>query len=268
MAAMIWDAVAGAFKDAPTPLIYDASAQTYKDSTGLVHDESAQAWEERWGGVTAYVYGAALETITIKQNGVTVGQIGTDANGKSTEQIRLACGTYDLTGSVSGWTETQTVDRNTERFRAMPEGALYWYGNECNWLTGGWEYQYHRDDIAQFEKKANCLYITSNMKNSIPYVSTKKLINLKSFGVLSGISTSNGITNGCYTVLSVETFVRNYNNYYITPDVCHIVNDSNKSEKILQTINFASDKQAYVKIYGNAQNNIKWDMYAYAIWLE
>lgn len=118
MAAMIWDAAVGAFKDA-TPLIRDEQAQAYKDSVGLVWNESARAWEERWGGVTAYVYGAALETITIKRNGVTVGQIGTDVNGKSTEQIRLACGTYDLTGSVSGWTETQTVDRNTERCRKV-----------------------------------------------------------------------------------------------------------------------------------------------------
>lgn len=121
-------------------MIWDEQARAYKDSVGLVWNESARAWEERWGGVTAYVYGAALETIAIKRNGVTVGQVSTDTNGKSTEQIRLACGTYDLTGSVSGWTETQTVDRNTERFRAMPEGALYWYGNECTDVTGGFRF--------------------------------------------------------------------------------------------------------------------------------
>ena len=51
MAVKIYDASAGAFKDAPTPQIYDASAQAYKDSTGLVYDTSKGAWEERWGNL-------------------------------------------------------------------------------------------------------------------------------------------------------------------------------------------------------------------------
>lgn len=158
MAVKIYDASAGAFKDAPTPQIYDASTQAYKESTGLVYDTSKGAWDERWGGVTAYVYGAALETITIKQNGVTVGKVSTDANGKSTEQIRLACGTYDLTGSVSGRTETQTVDRNTERFRAMPDSALYWYGNECIDVTGGIETYVYSSGTNKITKNINNIY--------------------------------------------------------------------------------------------------------------
>ena len=48
MAAKIYDASAGAFKDAPTPQIYDAGAQAYKDSAGLVYDTSKVAWDERW----------------------------------------------------------------------------------------------------------------------------------------------------------------------------------------------------------------------------
>lgn len=51
MAVKIYDASAGAFKDAPTPQIYDASSQAYKDSTGLVYDTSKGAWDERWGSV-------------------------------------------------------------------------------------------------------------------------------------------------------------------------------------------------------------------------
>lgn len=51
MAVKIYDASAGAFKDAPTPQIYDASTQAYKDSTGLVYDTSKGAWDERWGSV-------------------------------------------------------------------------------------------------------------------------------------------------------------------------------------------------------------------------
>lgn len=49
MAVQIYDSSAGAFKDAQTPQIYDASTQTYKDSVGLVYDSSNSAWDERWG---------------------------------------------------------------------------------------------------------------------------------------------------------------------------------------------------------------------------
>ncbi len=48
MAVKIYDSSAGAFKDAPTPQIYDVSTQAYKDSTGLVYDQSKEAWDERW----------------------------------------------------------------------------------------------------------------------------------------------------------------------------------------------------------------------------
>lgn len=51
MAVKIYDSSVGAFKDAPTPQIYDAGAQAYKDSTGLVYDASKGAWDERWGAV-------------------------------------------------------------------------------------------------------------------------------------------------------------------------------------------------------------------------
>lgn len=50
MSVKIYDASIGAFKDAPTPMIWDEQNQAYKDSTGLVWNESVQAWEERWGG--------------------------------------------------------------------------------------------------------------------------------------------------------------------------------------------------------------------------
>lgn len=48
MAVKIYDSSVGAFKDAPTPQIYDVGAQAYKDSTGLVYDTTKVAWDERW----------------------------------------------------------------------------------------------------------------------------------------------------------------------------------------------------------------------------
>ena len=43
MAVKIYDSSVGAFKDATTPQIYDAGAQAYKDSIGLVYDASKGA---------------------------------------------------------------------------------------------------------------------------------------------------------------------------------------------------------------------------------
>lgn len=51
MAVKIYDSIVGAFKDTPTPQIYDASSQAYKDSTGLAYDTRKGAWDERWSGL-------------------------------------------------------------------------------------------------------------------------------------------------------------------------------------------------------------------------
>lgn len=48
MAVKIYDSIVGAFKDAPTPQIYNAGAQAYNDSTGLVYDENKGAWYKLW----------------------------------------------------------------------------------------------------------------------------------------------------------------------------------------------------------------------------
>lgn len=139
MAALRWDEQAQAYTESETPLKYEPTVGAWTETTGLAWDPEAQAWTEKWGTqVSAYVYGAVSETITIRKDGIIVATVQTDSTGKSAEQITLSNGTYTLTGSVSGWTEEQTVNNSTTKFRAMPEGALYWYGNECTWFTGGW----------------------------------------------------------------------------------------------------------------------------------
>lgn len=56
MAVKIYDSSEGAFKDAPTPQIYDVSSQAYKESKGLVYDTSKGAWDERWGNRKLWLY--------------------------------------------------------------------------------------------------------------------------------------------------------------------------------------------------------------------
>lgn len=62
MAVKIYDTSMGAFKDEPIPQIYDASAQAYKDSTGLVYDQSKGAWDERWEDNKIYLYKNGIGT--------------------------------------------------------------------------------------------------------------------------------------------------------------------------------------------------------------
>lgn len=59
MSVKIYDSAIGAFRDADTPLIWDEASGAYKDSTGLVWNESMQAWEERWGSVKLVPFSSA-----------------------------------------------------------------------------------------------------------------------------------------------------------------------------------------------------------------
>lgn len=49
MAAMIWDEQSQAWKEAETPLVYDAASGALIDTAGMTFDAEAQAWEEAWG---------------------------------------------------------------------------------------------------------------------------------------------------------------------------------------------------------------------------
>lgn len=131
MAALRWDTESQAYVETnEVPKRYDHASGAWVETTGMAWDNESQAWTEKWNtGVSAYVYGAASETVTVKKNGIIVATVATNSSGCSNEKISLGYGTYTLTGSVSGWTEEQTVDKNTTKFRAMPEGALYWYGS-------------------------------------------------------------------------------------------------------------------------------------------
>ena len=183
MAAMIWDNESQAFKEADVPMKYDPTAESWTDTTGLAWDNEAQAWTERWGTkVSAYVYGAVSETITIRKNGIVVETVQTDSTGKSTDQITLSSGTYTLTGSVTGWTEEQTVDDSTDRYRAMPEGALYWYGNECIDITGGWVVG---DSNMGTAKGSNYLYYKTSGTQSMSRYYTNNMVRISNKVVAS-----------------------------------------------------------------------------------
>lgn len=84
MAVKIWDAQAKAFKDAEIPMVWDETSGAYKESTGLVYDESASAWNERWGNNKVYLYNQGGECTQITGGWVeprmSINDWGYDAN--------------------------------------------------------------------------------------------------------------------------------------------------------------------------------------------
>lgn len=85
---------------------------------------------------TFIVYGAASETVTFTGNGKTY-TIKTASNGVSSTSLEVITGTYTVTGSVSGYSGSQTITTSTTRVNAWPSNynIYYWYGYAPN---GGW----------------------------------------------------------------------------------------------------------------------------------
>ena len=88
-----------------------------------------------------------------------------DASGNTTKVIPW--GTFTFSDSVSGQSFKRTIDRDTTDLYVMPEGAIYWYGNECTWITGGWSIFLAKSQTANsfgtVTKKTNYFYINSKV---------------------------------------------------------------------------------------------------------
>lgn len=67
--------------------------------------------------------GAVGETLTFKQNGVTIATVTENT------EVTIKQGVYDVTGSTSNYTKQITI-KDAGEYKAYPDGALYWYGRE------------------------------------------------------------------------------------------------------------------------------------------
>ena len=266
MAALRWDEQAQAYVESTNvPMRYDVESGAWVETTGMAYNPDVGAWEEKWNtGVKAYVYGAALETVTIKKDGIIVATVDTDSTGQSAEQITLSKGTYTLTGSVSGHTEEQTVDENTEKFRAMPEGALYWYGNECMEITGGWEVPVYEEPLYQRYMTKNQNYINGNSSGSYIYIGlqTKNSVDFNSFSKVNVVSKSTTTYKFCFAASSM---------YYATSAARRDVRDfriSLDSDKITTELTKLSGTY-YAELYSSSSTkSLSINTNIYAIWLE
>jgi len=95
---------------------------------------------------TITVYSAASDTVSFTD--VTGAKtVTTNTSGQGSVSITFIPPSASITFTSSkaknpsnlsqAYSKTITIDSNTTAIYVMPNGALYWYGNICTWLTGG-----------------------------------------------------------------------------------------------------------------------------------
>lgn len=180
MSVKIYDASAGTFKDAPTPQIYDASTQAYKESKGLVYDTSKGAWDERWGSDRVWLYRNGNEYNPItggwtvdgwKVSSWSIGAIKSykDGNIALLSSSRFAiCGT----GTPIDLTEYSWLNYEVKDIKTFPEVGMWVLGNKS--YTNVATYQYvsssgsHRLDISSIKGNFYIAYTCSNYDSPLP----------------------------------------------------------------------------------------------------
>ena len=193
-------------------------ASTYVDSTVLNSDlwkqaiKASQYWTLVYASKTVTVYGAAAETITIDGY---YGSFTTGTDGSCSHVVPID--TITLTGSVSGQSFSRTVTSDTTDVYVMPEGlVLYWYGNECTDVTGGWVTPAYNGTPHQryATKNTNNLYFSIDGSYMFCGLITKNAIDFNKYTnavCLSDKNYSLGTGNG--------TLLFGSNKYYYTESI-------------------------------------------------
>ena len=203
MSAMIYDTTEQAFVEAETPMKFDQENQSWADTTGLAYNPEVDAWEEKWGNTKITLEGALEDSITVKDSSGNIVGVCTFDSGKTTGTISLTIpstgGTYTFTSSVSDdpaninskYSKTVTITPDTTNVKVMPDGlVLYWYGNECVDVTGGW----YVPDGYQGKKYTN--YFESGTEAGLGRsvsgaMFVNKMININGKTVIHGIHEAN-----------------------------------------------------------------------------
>ena len=131
------------------------------------------------------IHAGAYETIAMSFTNRTI-----TTNSDGNVNYPIPNGTYTFTGSVSGQSFTRTITSDTTDVWAMPEGALYWYGN---YIIPFETTAYHMDNQNDYEEGylqnptindgSNMLTITQNNsnKNVVGQYFTKDVINFSNY---------------------------------------------------------------------------------------
>lgn len=212
--------------------------------------KASQYWTLVYASKIVTVYGAASETITIEGY---YGSFTTGTDGSCSHVVPID--TITLTGSVSRKSFERTVTNETTKVYAMPEGALYWYGNECINLTGGWQYRYISDQLTTSAgvKNSDNLEVqgSTNVVRSLTTVNEMSLNGYsKIYAYAYGESADNGST---YLVQGSGV---------ISPSLFAIIQGYNTHEADISSKN--DSYSIYIAAWQHSYVHAKY----YAIWLE
>lgn len=169
----------------------------------------------------------------------------------------LSAGSYTFTGSVSGYSCTVSINESTTDVYVMPEGALYWYGNECSDVIGGWNTQGKYSDYtssASGTVTKNSDHIKITVQSNVWAVCTDNVVNLSGYSSLHCIFENT--TGGNISISLSETKLKEFG------EIGRIVFEGSSAIKEL-VFNFNSSSSAYVTV-GGYISTIK----TYAVWLE
>lgn len=106
----------------------------------------------------------------------------------------------DTTNGTSNYTKSIVLNKSTTSVKCMPNGALYWYGNECIGKTGGWDTKtYHMNGSGgSFTKQTDSIKCTGSTNDS---------------GGCCGVSTNNKVNLSGYTTFKVYLKSSTSSNY-------------------------------------------------------
>ena len=136
--------------------------------------------------VLCNVYGAPYETITSDGAELCI----LDSNGAGTATFEIGK-TYALVGEVSKYGREVTIRVGTTDIRVMPNGALFWYLNECSDITGGWTgYAGATYSSTSSSGQVPQISDSSNMK-TIQQSSTGQFIIGGSYGTVNNLNLAN-----------------------------------------------------------------------------
>lgn len=197
MGVMLYNSTEGAFKDVQAMQKYNASANAWADCASVQVQENG-VWVEKLS-VKVYIYGAPNEIVTIKKNGITVCTVQLNSNGVSDSPITLGIGIYNVSSSIGLISYDREVTKDTKIIYAMPRYSLYWKGNQCSDISGGWDSEActYKDAIANVRTRmtntGNSFYGQLTTYWSIIYRISAIPIDLTNFNSISMICRFNNV---------------------------------------------------------------------------
>lgn len=127
------------------------------------------------------VYGAADETVTVTAENGAIYTATTDDTGYGGE-LKLPRGVYTIAGSVSGFSKSATVDKNTTRINAWMDNAViyFWHGaTPCGAWTGeGFTGTNDTTDESVWSTENGKLYVKSRTRYSDSLIGTSQTVDL------------------------------------------------------------------------------------------